>query len=342
MNTSGLSKYAGAFVAIAICSACSGGSGPSALAPATSAQVQYFGKTAFVNGEPVTAARPNLNTSPRYASVLPNSAATSKAKDYEYIMSDYGTYASIFDYPKSSSEIGSIKNVGGQGCTNVLYGYGKKTFWIMAGTDQMTEYGVPQRAIKTLDAPAGANPSSCAMNASGDLAVGILSGTDTGYVIIYKNAIGKGTAIPTPLQREYFDGYDDKGNLFFDGLAGNFEFQLYEIAKGTQTVQQITTSNTVRFPGSVQWDGKYLVVTDQSASEMYQYTVAGTKAKLHAKVPLTGANDCAQTWIATGVVYCADAGADNGTVYNYPKGGSAIATLMGKFDLPLGTVAAEK
>ncbi|HXM05933.1 MAG TPA: hypothetical protein VN936_00650, partial [Candidatus Acidoferrum sp.] len=199
-----------------------------------------------------------------------------------------------------------------------------------------------QRAIKTLDAPAGANPSSCAMNASGDLAVGILSGTDTGYVIIYKNAIGKGTAIPTPLQREYFDGYDDKGNLFFDGLAGNFEFQLYEIAKGTQTVQQITTSNTVRFPGSVQWDGKYLVVTDQSASEMYQYTVAGTKAKLHAKVPLTGANDCAQTWIATGVVYCADAGADNGTVYNYPKGGSAIATLMGKFDLPLGTVAAEK
>src|ERR1700678_2533728 len=160
MNTSGLSKYAGAFVAIAICSACSGGSGPSALAPATSAQVQYFGKTAFVNGEPVTAARPNLNTSPRYASVLPNSAATSKAKDYEYIMSDYGTYASIFDYPKSSSEIGSIKNVGGQGCTNVLYGYGKKTFWIMAGTDQMTEYNVPKKPVKTLSIATG-QPSGC-------------------------------------------------------------------------------------------------------------------------------------------------------------------------------------
>jgi hypothetical protein len=340
MNSRGSARYAGAFVAIAILSACSGASG-TAIAPATSAQVEYAGKTAFVNGRAVTAAHPNVDV-PRYASILPDAATTSNANYFEYIINDYGTYASIFDYPKSVDQIGSIRNVGGQGCTNVLYGYGKSTFWIMAGTDQMTEYRVPKTAVKTLDAPAGANPSSCAMDTSGNLAVGILDGTDSGSVVIYKNATGKGTLISTPLQREYFDGYDDKGNLFFDGLAGNFEFQLYEIAQGTTTVQRITTSNKVRFPGSVQWDGKYLVVTDQSTSPMYRYTVTGTKARLRAKISLTGASDCAQTWIAAGVVYCADAAADNGSAYAYPQGGPAIATLSGRFALPLGTVAAEK
>ncbi|HEY3675340.1 MAG TPA: hypothetical protein VGK84_05065 [Candidatus Tumulicola sp.] len=63
---------------------------------------------------------------------------------------------------------------------------------------------------------------------------------------------------------------------------------------------------------------------------------------MQGTVSLTGDADCAQTWIATSAVYCADAGNDNGTVYNYPAGGSAIATFQGHFDLPLGPVAAEK
>jgi hypothetical protein len=322
--------------------ACSSTSG-SSIAPSTAsaANVQYLGKMAVVNGTPVTAARPNINAVQPYSSVLPNLAATAKPKTYEYIDSDYGTYASIFDYPTGTKQIGSIGDVGGQACTNVLYGYGKKTFWIMAGTDELNEYTVPSKPLKTLDAPAGANPSSCAMDSSGDLAVGILYGTDPGYIVVYKNATGKGQAIPTPLAREYFDGYDNKGNLFFDGFTSSYAFQLDEIPKGSTRVEQISTSNTVDFPGSVQWDGKYLVVTDQTALEMYQYTVKGTKASLHGYVSLIGSSDCAQTWIATNVVYCADAGNDNGAVYPYPKGGKALATFTGKFDLPLGVVAAE-
>jgi hypothetical protein len=341
MNFSGPAKCAGGFLSIAMFAACSRGSSVPPAVATSSAWVEYVGETAFVDGRAVAAARPNLNVT-KYAPILSDKTATSNANDFEYIINDYGTYASIFDYPKSVDQIGSIRNVGGQGCTNVLYGYGKSTFWIIAGTDQMTEYRVPKTAVKTLDAPAGSNPSSCAMDTDGNLAVGILDGTDSGSVVIYKNATGKGTVISTPLEREYFDGYDDKGNLFFDGLAGHLEFQMYEIAHGTTTVQRITTSNKVRFPGSVQWDGKYLVVTDQSTSQMDRYTVTGTKAKLRAKVSLTGANDCAQTWIATGIVFCADAGADNGTAYAYPQGGPAIATLSGRFALPLGTVAAEK
>jgi hypothetical protein len=261
-----------------------------------------------------------------------------RSKQFEYIINNYGSYAGIFNYPKSTKQIGTISNVGGQGCTNVQYGVGKKTFWIMAGADQMTEYEVPQKPIKTLSIASG-QPSSCAMNKQGDLAVGNLK---NGEIIIFKNASGTGTVIPTDLAEEYFDAYDGKGNLFFDGLSRLSHFELYEIPNGTTTIESIATSNIVDYPGSVQWDGKYLTVLDQVQSLIYRYTIKGTTATLKGTVTLKGAGDCTQTWIAVGVVYCADAANDDGEVYAYPAGGSPIAVLSGNFDLPLGAVAVEK
>jgi hypothetical protein len=346
MNTTGLVKYAGALVALAICAAC-GGTFPQArdemtVAPSTrSLGVTYVGGTAFVNGVPVTAARPNPNAVPRFA-ILP--VLRAKSKYYEYIFNDYGTYGRIFDYPKSDAQIGSIAGAGGQGCTNVLYGYGKKIFWNVGGYDQITEYKIPKKPLKTLSVPYSSigSPSSCAMDGSGDLAVGILYGAGGGDIVIFKNASGQGTVYTTPLAREYFDGYDPNGNLFFDGLTGTYRFDFLELPEGSTQIKTIETSNTVRFPGSVQWDGTYLAVTDQVADAIYRYTVRGTKAMLKGKVSLSGAGDCAQTWIATGIVFCADAGNEDGEVFKYPAGGSPIATFTGNFDLPLGTVAAER
>jgi len=327
-------KYAPALVVLAICSACGGAS---AVAPSSTAlNGQYIGRTYAVDGMLTTAARPNLNPLPRYVPIVPD--RHKKSKTFEYIINDYGTYAGIFDYPKSDKQIGTINNVGGQGCTNVLYGYGKKTFWIVAGTDQITEYKVPQKPIKTLSVASG-EPSSCAMDTSGDLAVGNLS---NGQVVIFKNASGSGTVFPTSLAREYFDGYDNQGNLFADGFTNGSQFELIELPNGGSAFQTITTSNTIEFPGSVQWDGTYLTVFDQLANAMYQYTVSGTKAKLKGTISFKESSDCAQTWIATGVVFCADAGNENGAVFNYPAGGTPIAIFTGNFDLPLGTVAAEK
>jgi hypothetical protein len=333
MNTTGFVKYAGALLALAICAACSG----AAVAPSNAAlNSGYIGKTLSVNGRLVTAARANLSALPSYATIVPDRRA--KSKIFEYIINFYGTYASIFDYPKSDQQIGTITNVGGQGCTNVLYGYGKKTFWIVAGTDQISKYAVPKKLIKSLSVPYG-QPSSCGMNTSGDLAVGNLSNGD---IIIFKHASGSGTVMTTPLAREYFDGYDPQGNLFFDGFTSGNAFELVELPKGSTTFQPITTSNTVQFPGSVQWDGTYLTVFDQLANATYQYTISGTKATLKGTVSLSGSSDCAQTWIATGIVFCADAGSYGAEVFNYPAGGSPIANFTGQFDLPLGTVAAKR
>ena len=311
-----------------------------AIAPSTAGQnVRYVGKMLYVNGRPVTAAR--LSPMPRYATIVPNHHHGKKK--YEYVFNYYGTYASIFDYPKSTQQVGSIYGDGGQGCTNVLYGYGKKIMWNVGGQNQITEYKVPDTPIKTLSFPYSF-PTSCAMDTSGDLAVGTFfeSGVGGGDVVIFKNAGGSGTVYSTPLVAEYFDGYDNQGNLFADGFAASYNFALVELPKGSSKFQTITTSNSVSFPGSVQWDGTYLTVFDQGTEELYQYTVSGTKATLKNTVALSGSGDCAQTWIVKGLIYCGDAGTDGGEVFKYPTGGSPAAVFTGNFDTPLGVTAAQK
>ena len=311
-----------------------------AVAPSTTAfNGTYVGRTLFVNGRPVTAER--LSPTPHFTQILPDKH--SKSKDFEYVFNDYGSYAAIFNYPKSTKQIGEIAGDGGQGCTNVLYGYGKKYFWNVGGQTQITEYKVPQTPIKTLSAPYSF-PTSCAMNTNGDLAVGIFfeSGAGSGDVVIFKNATGSGTVYTTPLEAEYFDGYDTQGNLFADGVTHSGNFGLVELPKGSGTFETITTSNSVKFPGSVQWDGTYVTVFDQGTSQFYQYTISGTKATLKHTISLQGAGDCAQTWIVKGLAYCGDSGNNDGEAFKYPAGGSPIATFTGNFAQPLGVVAAEK
>jgi hypothetical protein len=336
VKTTGLVKYGAASVAFAICSACGGGL---AVAPSAGAfSVTHVGKMLFVNGRPVTAER--LSPMPRFATIVPERHGQ---KDFEYIFNFYGTYASIFDYPKSDQQLGSIYGDGGQGCTNVLYGYGKKIIWNVGGQTKITEYKVPHTPVKTLSV-AYSFPTSCAMDSSGDLAVGVFyeSGAGGGDVIIFKNATGTPTVMTTPLVSEYFDGYDPNGNLFADGFDSAGNFALVELPEGGTKFETITTSNTVQFPGSVQWDGTYLTVFDQDADAFYRYAISGTTATLKNTITLTGAGDCAQTWIVKGLVYCGDADNDNGEVFKYPAGGSIVATFTGSFDEPLGVTAAEK
>ncbi len=169
MKTPGLLKLTGAVVAIVIVSAC--GSGSSVAPSAGTFNTTHVGRTLFVNGRPVTAER--LNPLPRYAELVPNKATS---ENYEFIFNAYGTYASIFNYPKSKAMVGQISGLGGQGCTNVLYGYGKKIFWNAGRTnDLITEYQVPKKLLRSLSLDY-TYTSSCAMNASGDLAVGVLIG----------------------------------------------------------------------------------------------------------------------------------------------------------------------
>ena len=335
MNTTGLVKYAGGLLALAICSACASGS--SVAPPSGALTGTYVGRTLYINGRPVTAARLGGSVRPRFATLLPDIV---QGRRREYIINDYGSYATIFNYPKGTAQVGTVNNVGGQGCTNALYGYGKNIFWIVAGQTQVTEYEVRKNTpIKTLST-SFSFPTSCAMDTSGDFALGNYDG---GQVAVYKNATGTPTVYSTALDEEFFTGYDNQGNLFADGFTGSREgFALVELAKGSSAFKTITTSNSIVFPGSVQWDGTYLTVFDQIANALYQYTVSGTTATLKGTVSLAGSSDCAQTWIVKGLLYCGDAGNNDGEVFKYPAGGSATAVFTGSFIEPLGVTAAEK
>jgi hypothetical protein len=155
MNATALAKYVAALSALAICSACEGAAG----APQNGAlNGTYVGGVLSVNGRPVTAER--LSSMPRYATILPDLRANTKK--FEYVISFYNSYADVFDYPKGVAQIGKINDVGGQGCTNVLYGYGKKTFWIVAAENQIEEFTVPQKPLKMLSDSIG-QPSNRAM-----------------------------------------------------------------------------------------------------------------------------------------------------------------------------------
>jgi hypothetical protein len=336
-------KCGGALIALAIISACAGSPADAPSNPALNGA--NIGRMVSMDGRPVTAARLS-NPIPRYESILPYLRTIRpdrhrKTTKYEYVINSYGSYASIFDYPKSVQQIGMINNVGGQGCTNVLDGYGNKIIWIVAGQDQITEYKVPQTPLKTLSV-AYSFPTSCAMDTSGDLAVGVYGTDGGGDVLIFKNATGSPTVYTTALDEEFFDGYDPQGDLFADGFTGyRTGFALVELPKGGTKFVKIKTSNTVQFPGSVQWDGTYLTVFDQLANATYRYTVSGTMATLKSTVQLTGAGDCAQTWIVPGLLYCGDAFNDEGEAFKYPQGGAPIATFTGSFDIPYGVVAAK-
>jgi hypothetical protein len=248
--------------------------------------------------------------------------------EVQYFSNYYGGTLLEFNYPKSESPIGSISFNAGGFCTK-----GARTFWA-TGSDEIAEFKVggatPIRVLKT-----GPYTSGCAIDpATGDLAaLNVISGS----VTIFHKARGKGKVF-SGSGEAYFDGYDNQSNLFVDGSSSSHGFALVELKKGSSAFVTITTSNTVRFPGSVQWDGKYLTVTDQSAGAIYRYTLSGTNATLKGTVLLSGATDCAASWIARPYVYCADAGNDDGEVFKYPGGGSPIATLGG-MDFPLGVVS---
>lgn len=341
MNISSLAKYAiGLTTAGAMLAACS--SGGSTMSPTTGSGFNIDAahmNIPMIHGVLITAEHPNLN-----GAVAPDKKKHHKKKKPDELMSNfYSSELLEFDYPKGDASIGSVSNVTDpQGfCAGVLSGIAKKSYWVVAsGSDEIEQFNLGgSTPIATLSVSAG-EPAGCAVDPkTGNLATTILSNGD---VVVFAGGKGSGTTISTGLIAAYYDGYDAKGDLFVDGKNSGSAFQLTELPAGSKSFENITTSNSVAFPGGVQYDGKYVTVDDQEDHVIDQYTVSGTTATLAGSVSLSGSSDCVQPWIGKGVIFCPDAGNEDGEVYKYPAGGSAIATLSGSFDLPIGAVEIEK
>ena len=322
---------------------CSSGSSSLGAPLGVTPSAFYSPRTISINGLLITAAHPNLRMRSHVGPVTPDKHHEKKGL-YQYVSDFYNSALVEFDYPKGDSSIGEISGVADdpQGeCGDALYGAAKRDFWVVSsGADEIEEFTVGGTGpIKILSESTG-EAAGCAMDpSSGNLAVTLLG---TGAVVIFTDASGTGTVVADGMASTYFDGYDNKGDLFVDGITESDTYGVVEMASGSSSFSPVTLSNTIQFPGGIQWDGKYVTLNDQEGHAIYGYTCSGMRCTLERTVSLSGSGDCAGTWIGKGDVFCADAGNEAVEVWKYPAGGSPIASLTGPVDLPIGIVQVSK
>lgn len=214
------------------------------------------------------------------------------------------------------------------------------------GHNSVDEYahGRPKR-IKALHP---GSPSDCSLDpTTGNLAVTDLQGHEPngkGSVAIYEGARGNPKYYTAPGFDEYFFcGYDDKGDLFIDGISqpGSGHVIFAELPHGGGKFSDITLNQYIGWPGGVQWDGKHVAVGDQTVLKIYEFDVSGSKGSLVGTTTLSGAGYVQKAWIqgATIVAPVSISGREGQVrFYNYPAGGKALKILKNSVEAPRGAV----
>lgn len=144
-------------------------------------------------------------------------------------------------------------------------------------------------------------------------------------------------------------GYDDRGNLFIDGLYGStFDFYFGELPSGTGAFHYIHF-NRYAFgwpPGSIQWDGKYMTVGVQTRKRerwvVYRVQISGDLGHVVGVVRLQDLAGTPYYWIAGNRIVATQKAhtVRHLGLYDYPAGGARIE-LYSSFYKPVGlTVSA--
>ena len=229
------------------------------------------------------------------------------------------------------------------------------------GDHQVIEYAHGATTpLQTLDDPDG-RVNGCAVNpVSGDLAVTNFWGPTerSGGVSIYPHGNGSPASYMDPnIYYYYYCGYDDKGDLFVDGLSYGSETGFAELPAGGNAFIDIALPETIYLPGGVQWDGQYVAVGDQVAvkhnfeSVIYQFAISGSSGTEAGTTILNGANEVAQFWLprvgkgkkrqATRVIGPNGDGM-NTLIWSYPIAGNPVKTYSGEQDPTGATLSMAK
>jgi hypothetical protein len=83
---------------------------------------------------------------------------------------------------------------------------------------------------------------------------------------------------------------------------------------------------TIRVPGGVQWDGKYMAVGDAITGVIYRTNGAG--GKVEASTTLSGSDGDFQFFINGATIVAPSFYSSKVGFWNYPAGGSATRTLV--------------
>lgn len=217
--------------------------------------------------------------------------------------------------------------------------------WIAnSEASQIVEYAPGGTSpIATLN-DTGGIPVSCAIDPkTGNLAVtNDSTSSQTGDVLVYTNASGSPTSVTNPsLKRSEFVGYDNEGDLYFDGLGASNVFILSYAAAGSTTAQTVNVSGgKIYTPAMVQWNSQKndLVVGDQNCGDtiavcVYALKVAGSKGKITGKTTLlnSAGGNCGD--MTQGVLLSNDTEIAGGI---YENGCGSVATNVNLWAFPAG------
>jgi hypothetical protein len=170
-------------------------------------------------------------------------------------------------------------------------------------------------------------------------------------IAIYHNASGKPMhEYPDNFRVIAFTGYDAAGNLFVDGKNHSDHFVFAELPNGEKSFTHIEiepANFTPLEPGSIQWDGKYIVVGDEAYGSANRFTVTGSTGTYEGRTYLLGGDGpIRQFWIpkfpanvqAKHIVaaqyHVRDIEYGDVGFWSYPKGGTAKDLIVS--DHPLG------
>lgn len=216
------------------------------------------------------------------------------------------------------------------------------------GYNRLFEYA--HGGTKRLRAIYTGNSTDCSVDpTTGNLAVtNGSSASGIGSLSILTNAHGKPKYYHDPDFRYYdFCAYDNKGNLFVDGLdkpSGN-SFVFAELPKGSAKLITITLNRAIGFPGGVQWDGQHVVVGDQDNATVYAFAINGSQGVLTGETQFKAGHDVVQTWIdGTRIIApsVTGGGYDNEVlIYKYPGGGSPVKTISRHILEPQGATVSK-
>lgn len=210
----------------------------------------------------------------------------------------------------------------------------------IANQDTVVEYKHGgKKPIRTLTF-SGYSSGSCASDPiTGNLAVTWNQGLSPGYVAIYQHTSGSPTLYSDDDIQFNFCAYDDKGDLFVDGVTAQGDaFRFVELPSGGNTLTNISLNHNVGFGVAVQWDGKYVTVADNDVDDIYRFAISGSSGTLKRTVHLLGATKYGlyQTWIDGKKVVGSDILGNTVWYWRYPEGGTPIKSITNHVHAPLG------
>lgn len=123
-------------------------------------------------------------------------------------------------------------------------------------------------------------------------------------------------------------GYDNKGNLFVDGLNTSNVFQFAELPAKGKSFLPITLNQSIGGPGQIQWDGSNVAVEDSTASPsvLYRFSISGSIGQKVGSTVLESAATVSQFWIQGKEVVGSVPDEDELAFWAYPDGGSPLNT----------------